>query len=788
MITCNCTSPELNCNNLNLMDSKMKNSITPKQKFEKRLGIKKQSKNYNSRLFRTTTGNEEIDSKIEEEEDINSDEYISSSDLDGETQTYISYEQNTKKCKIKKIPNPKKNNKRESRKMRAFNYMNKIDRNNQTINTDHNFPYRNNFNFNNKSEKLIFHKYNKSDFTNYNQSKSYFNDNLKNIFANSLGKNNILFERNDRQKNNFNFMTRKVETNFQNKNNYNNYINKTIDNYKIKSGNNNFSHLFNTDKVLIKNVKKTGNKMFNTSLKYITQNKNVPQTQQNNNNNININIYNKNIIKDSSSINIGYRKIDYLSLKKIKSQKRKVKNASNNQIKKNKIIQPKQIINNPSNVTININKTSLNNNINISDNFNPIRNNKTLIQKISFLKHNNTRILDKLRNLNQKNDFKKFLLEKEYLTFLKNEIKHNRICSHQFDNKYVLDIKENKRNDGNKLVNVNSCVYTSNNQNILKDHKGNKILGNISNNCRIKPEHSYIKSIYSVLTDKKAQKFRRYYPIMTNDIFRENSYMKNKSKTKAKIKLEYNNNDEKNVYICDKNGENSKKFNTVNSQIINYNRLMDTKKCKNIRDSQRNKYNSFNINDKKLRNTENLSINNNFIFKKGILNNKCSIKINNNKLTSIPVNYNNENIDFPQNQNQNQNLANNNKIKYKKVNNITNATKITKKHVINKKPISLLGPNNILKVKQKIYINQINNTNNNTISISEKHDPSLKDINLLFSGKKNNKSGYILTEVDNSKRYLNNKNMEGKVIIYSPKIQNNHFSYKKKKNFPLVMF
>ena len=329
-----------------------------------------------------------------EEDEINSDEYISSTNLDVDTDTYINLTNNIRNNDKKKYNSINKLNNKNIQcqgKLRAKenkqinenninmlllnNIKSFIDEKESSTNTNTNNKNisinktninqtKNVSNNNNILNKNKIHQNNKSDYFIVNRKGSTNknkNNNSKNF--NSIEPKGIFTPNNDSKKR-FKILRdmiiKKLE-HYDNKKPFNqsntiNIIDKNDDNKvhnenKIKSTNNDLMNKNIKLDLDTSNKNKRNNKTsritHNNSISIISNNCNkiIPDkitNQQNtqNNNNININIYNKNIIKDLGLINIGEQKIHFIpqSTKKSKTPGRVGKIVYSNQNKRNNLI------------------------------------------------------------------------------------------------------------------------------------------------------------------------------------------------------------------------------------------------------------------------------------------------------------------------------------------------------------------------------------------------------------------------------------------------------------------
>ena len=556
--------------------------------------IKKNHDNIKPKTLLAAYENEE---KVEEaeEEEVNSDEYISSTMLDVDTNTYINMD-NIKESEEKALNelNKKNNNLytqgkikiKENKNENENNNLNKIllnniqllteekesiINNNQNVNkinhlnNDNNNKKNNNKNSNSKenNKKKIHHKSNKSDF--FIENKQESTNKEKKNYSNSLEKKTIFTPNNDSKKKLkiLREMLIKKLDHCQNKNpfkiNQSNTINIIENNDDNKNENedklNSIQNFIINKKIKIdlnmsnKNKKniKTSRIAHNNSISIISNNlnKNISHkfnNQQNiqNNNNININIYNKNIINDLGSINIDDQKFHLIpqSTKKVKTQGRVGKIVYSNQNKRNNFIYVSNYSNNtnknkdansPSNKKNRISPPP--NSINNIEFYNSISPNKDKkLEEHNYLKHSNIHSLKNLKSETLQKNFKKYLLEDDYLTifplsnirniFEKQKIKivkdsKNKKNLSKKNNKNPDDIKNNVNfkikkiipsniNSYNKQIrSVNSCYAKKVNPNLLNNYPSEQILKTISNNNKKVDIYNNFKSNFKDIAQSK---------------------------------------------------------------------------------------------------------------------------------------------------------------------------------------------------------------------------------------------------------------------------------------------
>ena len=333
--------------------------------------------NLKQKAFISTYDNEnEKENEEVEEEEINSDEYVSSTMLDVDTNTYINLTNNTVVTNKDDKNNSKTNNKNNiftQGKLKIKendNNLNEILLNNiQTIenekeieikkNTNDNIIIKtnktnykktnsNNSNDNNEVKKAHHHN-NKSDYFINNRPSSTTKDKKNNSNnSNSKDKKGIFTPNNDIKKK-FKIlrdMIFKKLDQYQNKNIYNvgqsNTINiiENIEDNKIDNENENDNNMISINNDIIK-VDMGVNKSKRNKTSRINNNNSISIISNNSNKNISvkagqhqnmretnnkkknkINIYNKNIIKEIGTINIDDQKYEMIpqSIKKIKTQ------------------------------------------------------------------------------------------------------------------------------------------------------------------------------------------------------------------------------------------------------------------------------------------------------------------------------------------------------------------------------------------------------------------------------------------------------------------------------------
>ena len=389
------------------------------------------SKNSNSNIYQThisTFGEEEIE-KNEEEEEINSDEYISSTNLDVETNTYIYDEKNSESINLD-IINQKGRLKPDLNELKNKNQINNIFINNmgnynKTINIEkQNFDKNNIINnkniFNNNDIIKKGHRYFKSEvLDDINKRQCSTNKGQRVIITpNSIERNGI-FTPNNKEKKAMNILK--------------GIINKNINSYHLKELNtitfpeNNLKSMNNNKRKNIinatnNNINRSVNMTNNTNNNRNVQIKNIKQKNIQNNN-ININIYNKNIIKDMGGIKIDGQKYHLIpqTNKKVKTQGRMGKIMNNNQNKKNNFV---YIINTKNNNTTFNNNNVINspnlkkNNTTINNNRITSPNNSINTNKIKIEQRKNVHNIKNLKTDNIQKTIHKYLLENKYLTIL----------------------------------------------------------------------------------------------------------------------------------------------------------------------------------------------------------------------------------------------------------------------------------------------------------------------------------------------------------------------------------
>ena len=477
--------------------------------------IKKKPKTYIS-----TYENKEKDEELEEE--INSDEYVSSTNLDVETNTYINLTNNIKgieetsqntnlKDKNNNIELNKGNFSQGKLKIKDNNNLNMLLINNiQEITNEketiiNNTPKMNKANINNinnNNKKKIHHQNNKSDYfinirpdsTNLGREKKYYSKNS------SIDKLRIFTPSNENKmkfKALREMIIKKLEQ-YQNKNpfyiNQSNTINIIENNDTIKNKNKTKLKSINND-IMEKNIKieldsnqnkrnKTSRITHNNSISIISNNmnKNMPNknfNQQNiqGNNNININIYNKNIIKNLGTINIDEQKYHFIpqNKEKVKTQGRIGKIVYSNQDKRNNFIYisnySKNINNNhKSSNTPNQNKKNRisppPNLINNVEYYNSICANKSKkLEEHNYLKHKNIHSLKNLKSENNQKNIKKYLLEDDYLTIFPLNKEKN------IENQKLKMYKDSKNKKNNKNINNKYDADIKTNQDNMKIKK-----------------------------------------------------------------------------------------------------------------------------------------------------------------------------------------------------------------------------------------------------------------------------------------------------------------------------
>ena len=580
-----------------------------------------------------------------EEDEINSDEYVSSTNLDVDTDTYINLANNvrTTEQKVYNSINKQKNNniysqgklrtkenkKNDENNINMFlldNIKSFIDEKESSINTKTNNKNINinkinlnkakndSSNNNGHNKNNIYHQSNKSDYFLVNRAGSTNkdkNNNSKN--SNSIDHKGIFTPNNDSKKR-FkvlrDMIIKKIE-HYDNKNPFNinqsntiniiennNNDNKESEENKIKSINNDIVKKNIKLDLDISNKNKKHSKisriMHNNSITIISNNcnKNIPDkitNQQNiqNNNNININIYNKNIIKDLEVLNIDNQKFHFIpqSTKKTKTQGRVGKIVYNNQNKRNNFI----YISNYSNNNNNKNKTA-NSPSNKKNRISPSPN------YMNIIKNYNSICINKNKQFEENNILKHNNIHS--LKNLKSENFQKNIKKYIFEDEYLTifplsndkntsekqKIKSLKNSKNKKFVkNKNNNKFTEDIKQNLNDIKIRKIIpSNINSNTK------QLRSVNSCYAKKINQHLLNNY--QTEQILNTISNNHNK-----KINIYNNFKSDCGYYTQNKNINNSNKrvidekmrnrelsFNIAQDNY-SINKLLSLKKIKNLK-------------------------------------------------------------------------------------------------------------------------------------------------------------------------------------------------------------
>ena len=577
-----------------------------------------------------TIEKEEKGISAEEEEEINSDEYVSSTMLDVDTNTYINMTNNTKNLEENNYNKINKNNNnnynkgrlrsKENNKDLDVYLLNKI----QTITNEKDLSLNNTKKFkkiNNETDMTIHkthHQNNKSDFLSHDKPASINKEKRNN--SNSIDKKGIFtpkIESKNKLKILRDIIIQKLD-HYHSKNpfflNQSNTINiiESIDDLRNEYDN---IKSFNNDSIK-KNIKfeidnknkrnKTSRITHNNSISIISNksNKNMPienHSQQHiqNNNNININIFNKNIIKDIGAINIDDQKYQLIpqAIKKIKTQGRIGKIVYTNQNKKNNYIYINNYSNNINNKTINSPLNKKNNRISPPPNtinnvefYNSICANKNKRGDEHYiLKHTNIHSLKNLKSENSQKSIKRYILGEDYLT--------------------IFPMSNGKSNCEKQKIKI------------IKNSKNNKNIKNKNNKCnnddvKYKPNNYKIKKIIPLnindFHNKQIRNFNSCFPPKIN------KYMNNYP----------------NEQLLNTISNNSKKVDIYNSFKNN---------CTNFTQNKNNFSSNKKIFDEKMKKSKELSFNskqgNNSI--KNILSLKNSKYLKNNKysLQNSEINY-----------------------------------------------------------------------------------------------------------------------------------------------------
>ena len=602
----------------------------------------KNKKNLKQKTYISKYQNEEKGFEAEEDE-INSDEYVSSTNLDVETDTYINLANNIRTTEEKvfnsinkqknnniisegklRIKENKKNNENNINMFLLDNIKSFIDEKESSTNTNANNKNINinkiNLNKvkiddnNNKHNKNnIYHQSNKSDYFLVNRTGS-INKDKKNDSKNSNSIDNKgIFTPNNDSKKRFkvlrDMIIKKIK-HYDNKNPFNinqsntiniidnNNDNKATKENKIKSINNDIVKKNIKLDLDISNKNKRHNKisqiMHNNSITIISNNcnKNIPDkitNQQNvqNNNNININIYNKNIIKDLGVLNIDSQKFHFIpqSTKKAKTQGRVGKIVYNNQNKRNNFI----YISNYPNNNNNKNKTANSpqnkkNRISPSPNYmNNIENyNSICINKNNQFEENN---ILKHNNIHSLKNLKSEKFQKNIKKYiLEDEYLTIFPLSNEKNISEKQKIKSLKNSKNKKFVkNKNNNKFTEDIKQNLNDIKIKKIIpSNINSNTK------QLRSVNSCYAKKINQHFLNNY--QTEQILNTISNNHNK-----KINIYNNFKSDCGDYTQNKNINNSNKrvidekmrnrelsFNIAQDNY-SINKLLSLKKIKNLK-------------------------------------------------------------------------------------------------------------------------------------------------------------------------------------------------------------
>ena len=719
------------------------------------------SKNSNSNIFHTD----------EEEEEINSDEYISSTNLDVDTNTYI----NTNVTENNETKNEKNINKNINNQKGRLNNLNNIFLNN---------IYNNNKTINTNIKKG--HHYFKSDLTNEINNKIFSTTKGEKVIvtSKSIDRNDNIFTPNNKDNKTLKLLKgiflkqNKNNNNSNNKYNINNInsinklntinINSSKEN-NIKSSNNNNNNNIRDKNIHIRNI----------------QQKNIQ------NNNININIYNKNIIKDIGGINIDGQKYHLIpqTNKKLKTQGRLGKIINNNQNKKNNNFV--YIIN-----SMNNNTTINNNRINSYNN------------KIKDESQKNKYGIKNLKNLkadNLQKTIHKYLLENKYMTILPtspnerkniNDIKNINININKPMPLNNINNINNTNNSKKQLRSVNSCYGKKINKNIFNTFQVENILNTISNNHKRmnNNKNKFVLQSCVFSLDNPIKDNINANSILSN----KSSYIKKIKPFNTKIKLDLTN--EENSIIKDNNNNislnnNKLKNNSSIKRVIyitnnNNNNLspnsFNIKSLIHKNNNTNNTNNNINNSDNQRKSayyiyTSNRINNNNYMDNSGnkilyrkikkdniIIKNRINNMNNINNSNTINYNTENKNKEFQTNKKfvtMNNNVSN--------TNTLNNITYLNKSYIYKKEVLSPFS---------SINNSKINNINNR---IRHNHTHTLTSINSnniiyeLNNNKINNYNGnnFLYFSNDKQRSTLNNKsygnlrfnNNKKEIYIYTDK-------------------
>ena len=580
--------------------------------------------NLKQKAFISTYDNEnEKENEEVEEEEINSDEYVSSTMLDVDTNTYINLTNNTVVTNKDDKNNSKTNNKNNiftQGKLKIKendNNLNEILLNNiQTIenekeieikkNTNDNIIIKtnktnykktnsNNSNDNNEVKKAHHHN-NKSDYFINNRPSSTTKDKKNNSNnSNSKDKKGIFTPNNDSKKK-FKIlrdMIFKKLDQYQNKNIYNvgqsNTINiiENIEDNKIDNENENDNNMISINNDIIK-VDMGVNKSKRNKTSRINNNNSISIISNNSNKNISvkagqhqnmretnnkkknkINIYNKNIIKEIGTINIDDQKYEMIpqSIKKIKTQGRIGKIVYSNQNKKNNFIY--------------ISNNSNNNNMNSNRNFNsPLvkKNNRISPQNcINNVEYFNSICTHKNKKMDENNYLKHNNIHS--LKNLKSESLQKNIKKYLLEDEYLSVFPLNNEKQKMKILkdskNKKSVKYQSQNIKYNEDKYKKIINNNIANRKQVKGGNSgYAKNLNNYQSEhilntisNHNKKVDFYSSVKNNNNVVQN---KNSNISNKKVSNEKNN----------KNRELSFNLAQDNSSIKD---LLSLKKIKNLK-------------------------------------------------------------------------------------------------------------------------------------------------------------------------------------------------------------
>ena len=760
------------------------NNISAYSDLNKNYINQKKPKTFDINKYFLTDENEEN----EEEEEINSDEYVSSTNLEVETNTYINMTNSIKNNEEKIMPDF--NNKKMVNSLGRIRtkIKNNLDDKNEIIRSGVGNIFLNNneekfIKYNDNDKELNLYKSNNNNNINYYKKikedsaqmfdKVHSRKNEYNIESNYKDKKSVFTPDNEGQKT-LRFlremMSKKID-NLHNKNVKNTPQSHTINMLESKSINN-FKPINN--RLIKKSINLDLHRHQRNKTMKITINNSISNNASNDYKNISINeiykninsnnkinsLYNNiNMTKDGININDQKYQVIPQKIKKIKTQGRV-----------GKIIYRKK---NDKNNFISFNNSNCNNNINKTINIPLNENHNKNMNKISPINHsnninkynsicankqnNNYHSLKNIKTDNAQKNIKKYIFNEDYLAMLQlNQEKNNDNTNEKQKQKNSLKSKDSKNMI--KMKNQSQKHYQSINETLnnlnLNNYKYEKIVPK-----NIKGQKQEIRNINSCLPKRVNQNMINPMPnkqilsTISNNPHYDKNYDAFKSDftsiTQIQNPNEYRNTSD-NKY---KNKELSFNIDHENSMknVILFKKM---RKNKIFKSTDFNNMEINNNNNSKMRKSKPLTTRMNLELKNE--DNRNNIKRFNTNVKDITMNSNNETIKTTINSNKNNNYAQAKKIYLDK----NNYKKI---------PYKCLSPNyQSIKhlIEDKNNISKIKQMYSNTLGLNDKGRNSY---NLYFSTSmnENNNSNFG----NNSNNFPYNNNINSNNIILLKKIQ-----------------